>query len=262
VEPLAVTTIGGGVVFVELPGVSLELRLTRRGDDPVVRIDGVVHNGRPDHRLRLWVELGEEPAGSTAIAPFEIVDRPLVGEGYADEVGSPTWPARGAVLAGSTALLADGVVEYAVAGGRLGVTLLRAVGIIARTGLATRPIWAGPPVLTPEAQCPGEIPFTLGIARNADRTALVELWERFALPILEVAAPGGGAADAGRLLEVDDAQLSGIRRVADRVEVRVWNDRTVPRSARIAGRPVDLGPARILTATAGTLDATPTTPAV
>jgi len=249
VAPIAVTPIGGGVVFVELPGVSLELRLTRRGDDPFVRIDGVIHNGRPDHRLRLWVDLDATPDGSTALAPFEVVDRPLVGEGYADEIGSPTWPASGAVLAGSTALLADGVVEYEVAGARLGITLLRAVGIIARTGLATRPVWAGPPVLTPEAQCLGEIAFALGIAREAGRAMLPELRERFALPILEVAAPGGGQADTGRLLEVEGAQLSSVRRVADGLAVRVWNDRAEARTCRIAGRPIDLGPARILTVT-------------
>jgi hypothetical protein len=95
------------------------------------------------------------------------LDRPLVGEGYADEVGSPTWPARGAVLAGDTALLAEGVIEYEVAGDRLGITLLRATGIIAHPTLATRPIWAGPPTLTPEAQCLGETRFALGVWQGA-----------------------------------------------------------------------------------------------
>jgi hypothetical protein len=245
-EPTAVTAIGNGLAFVEFRGSSLKLELTRRDGDPFVRVDGTVYNGRPDHRLRVRLELGESPGGSTAMAPFELVDRPLVGEGYHEEAGSPTWPARGAVLAGGSAVLAEGVFEYEVVDDRLAVTLLRAVGIISRASLATRPVWAGPPVLAPDAQCLGETGFAFGIARNVERASLVELWERFALPILEVAAPGGGALEAARLLEVENANLSAARRVDGVVEVRLWNDRGAPRLARIAGCEVELGPARIV----------------
>jgi hypothetical protein len=260
VEPTAVTAIGNGLVFVEFPGCSLKVEVTRHDDDPFVRLAGTIYNGRPDHRLRMEAELGESPTGSTAMAPFELVDRPLVGEGYRDEVPSSTWPARGAVLAGGTALLAEGVFEYEVIEDRLAVTLLRAVGIIARASLATRPVWAGPPVLTPDAQCLGETSFALGIARDAQRASLVELWERFALPILEVAAPGGGALDGGRLLEVEHANLSSVRRTDDGVEVRVWNDLAAPRLARIAGREVGIGPARIVTVALDTGGSQPASP--
>ena len=228
--------------------------LDRGGDatqqgEPFVRLDGRIENARPDHRLRLWVQLPTAPDASTALSPFEIVDRPLVGEGGAEDLGSSAWPARGAVLAGGVGVLSEGVIEYEVAGDRLGIALLRAFGLISRWTIPTRPIDAGPDTPTPEAQCLGETRFALGIRRDARRATLVEDWERFALPLLQVAAPGGGSERSGRLLEVTGGHLSAIRRVAGGVEVRIWNDSREPRDARVGGRAVPLGPARIETLT-------------
>ena len=246
-SPTSVAETGPGRAEVRFPGTTIELAVTRRHGEPFVRIDGRIDNARPDHRLVLWVDVGSTPAGSTALAPFEVVKRPLAGEGYADEVGSATWPARGAVLAGDTALLAEGVVEYEVRGSRLGVMLLRAVGLISRPAVATRPVYAGPATPTPDAQALGTTAFSLGVVRGAREDGLVEAWERFALPVLEAAAPGDGATAVGTLLEISGACLSSVRRVGDAVEVRAWNDLPSPRSARIGGREVPLGPAEIRT---------------
>lgn len=243
--PVEVEAAGPGRVVARFAGSSVEILVTRRADEPFVRVDGRIENTRPDHRLRLWVHLDAEATGSTALVPFEIVDRPLVGEGYELEVGSPTWPARGAVLAADTAVLAEGVIEYEVADARLGIALLRATGTISRETIATRPIDAGPDVPTPDAQCLGETAFALGVWRRAGRDGLVQGWERFALPILEVPAAGGGIADAERLLEVDGANLSAVRRVSDGVEVRVWNDGVVASRVIVGGRQLELGPAQI-----------------
>ena len=90
-------------------------------------------------------------------------------EGSELEAASPTWPARGVVLAGGTAVLHEGVFEYeVVGGGALAVTLLRCVGTISRTVLATRPFEAGPDVPTPLAQMLGETTFSLGVWPGAD----------------------------------------------------------------------------------------------
>ncbi len=249
--PLAVEVTGAGRVVARFEGSSVALTITRTPGEPFARLAGRIDNARPDHRLRLLVGLASAAAGSTALVPFEIVDRPLLGEGYEYEVGSPTWPARGAVLADGTAILAEGVVEYEVAGDRLGIALLRATGTISRETIPTRPIDAGPDVPTPDAQCLGETAFALGIWQSATRDGLVEAWERFALPLLEVAAPGGGPAERGRLLEIDGAHLSAVRRVPDGIEVRTWNDRAEPRAARVGGRQVELGPAAIATVVLG-----------
>jgi hypothetical protein len=250
-SPLTVEPAGPGRAVARFGGSSVALEVTRTHGEPFVRVVGRIDNARPDHRLRLWVDLGSAPATSTALVPFEIVDRPLVGEGYAYEAGSPAWPARGAVLAAGTAVLAEGVLEYEVAGDRLGIALLRATGTISRETIPTRPIDAGPDVPTPDAQCLGETGFSLGIWPGAARGGLVEAWERFALPILEVAAPGGGSRAEGSLLEVDGACLSAVRRAPGGIEVRAWNDRTAPATARIGGRVLELKPAAIATVVLG-----------
>ena len=61
-------------------------------------------------------------------------------------------------------------------------------------------------------------------------------------------APGGGdLPDSGSLLEIEGAELSSVRKVDGVVEVRIWNPSNEPREARVAGRAVRLGPARIET---------------
>jgi alpha-mannosidase len=228
-------------------------RATRRADEPFVRLEGVIHNDHPDHRLRLHVRLGAEADGSLAGSPFELVRRPLVGEGSEVEAASPTWPARHVVVAGGTAALHEGVFEYEVVDGTaLAMTLLRCVGLISAETLATRPWSAGPQTPTPDAQMIGETAFALALWPNAPEShELLAGWERFALPLAEAPASGGGTLPtSGSLIELDlaEAQLSAIRRMGGDVEVRVWNpsqEETV--AATVAGHRMELGPAKIET---------------
>lgn len=231
------------------------VRITRRVDEPFLRLEGVIRNERDDHRLRLHVRLPSEADGSLAGSPFELVERPLVGEGSALEAASATWPARHLVVAARTAVMHEGVVEYEVLDGRdLAVTLLRSVGSISREVLATRPYDAGPQTPTPEAQMHGETAFALGIWPGApvgDPAAMLAGWERFGLPIMEAPAAGGGSLPrSAPLLDLDagDAQLSSVRRREGVVEARLWNpshDRAA--SIRIGAVNRDVGPARIET---------------
>lgn len=226
-------------------------RATRREGERSLRIDGVIANGRPDHRLRLHVRLPREATTVLAGSPFELVERPLVSEGSDLEAPSPTWPARGIVMVAGTALLHEGVFEYEVVNGRaLAVTLLRCVGTISRQALATRPFAAGPDVPTPLAQMIGETAFSLAIFPGAERDDLLPSWERFALPLASATAEGGGSLPAsGTLLDVaGDVQLSNVRRHDGRVEVRLWNPRAdEPALATVDGRGLELGPAKIET---------------
>jgi mannosylglycerate hydrolase len=135
-----------------------------------------------------------------------------------------------------------------VDGRALAVTLLRCVGTISRETLATRPFAAGPDVPTPDAQMIGTTAFSLGLWPSAEVGGLLATWERFALPLVEAGARGGGGLpDAGSLLEVvGEGQLSSVRRLGNRVEVTLWNhhgDQAI--HAIVGGHPVELGPAGI-----------------
>jgi alpha-mannosidase len=170
-------------------GLGVNASAIRPAGGPFVVLDGVVRNERPDHRLRLHVDLPRPTDRALAGSPFELVERPLVGEGGDVEAPSPTWPARHVVLASGTAILHEGVFEYEVPdGGALAVTLLRCVGCISRPSLRTRPWPAGPETPTPSAQMLGETTFRLGVWPGAQPEALVRTWERFADPLV---APRG-----------------------------------------------------------------------
>jgi hypothetical protein len=147
------------------------------------------------------------------------------------------------------AVLSEGVVEYEVVNGReIAVTVQRAVGTISRQSIATRPWPAGPDVPTPDAQMLGQTEFDLAVATSATRENVLTLWERFALPLVSREAGGSGSLpDQGSLLDVSGAELSSIRRVDDRIEVRVWNPSMEARTCRVGDARVDLGPARIVT---------------
>jgi alpha-mannosidase len=241
--------LDGAEVVASFDGLEVRLRGWRRHGDQALRLGVVVDNERPDHRLRLHVQLPHGVDEVVAGAPFELVRRPLVSEGSDLEAPSPTWPARGVVLAGDLAVLAEGVLEYEVVDGReLAVTILRCVGTISRTGLATRPNSAGPDIPTPEAQMIGRTELALGIVRDARPESVLEAWERFALPLRSTPARGGGTLpSSGSLLELEGAALSSIRAYRDGLDVRVWNPSAAPCRARIGDETVTLGPAAIAT---------------
>ena len=82
----------------------------------------------------------------------------------------------------------------------------------------------------------------------AHRDALLHDWEVFALPLVSREAAGGGTMpDRGSLLDVQGAEVSSVRRVDGRVEVRIWNPSLEDRRARVDGRELTLGPAEIRT---------------
>ena len=227
----------------------VELRAELRPDGSGVYLRGHIQNERPDHRLRLHIALDERVEGSVALAPFEVVPRPLRSEG-GTETSSPTWPARGAVLAGGVAVLQEGVFEYEVLPDppELAITLLRCVGTISRPEITTRGWSAGPDISTPNAQMLGEHHFWITLQRGLGPDSLPAAWERAQLLINAIRTPGGGdLPDVGSLLEVDGVELSSVRKVDGHTEVRIWNPTRESREARVAGRTIRLGPARIET---------------
>jgi alpha-mannosidase len=231
--------------------LEVRLRISRREGEPFLRLAGEILNARPDHRLRLHLSLPRDVGEAVAGSPFELVHRGTTSEGSDLEPPSPTWPARGVVVAGGVGVLHEGVFEYELtSGNELAVTLLRCVGTISRQALATRPYPAGPDVATPDAQMMGSTEFSLGVWHGAIAPGVLQQWERFALPLVSAAAPGGGSLPrSGRLLSIEgEGQLSSIRAHEGAVQVRLWNahpDESIV--AAIEGTTATLRPAEIAT---------------
>jgi alpha-mannosidase len=241
--------VEGDAFKADWDGLRVEASVTRRAGEPFLRVQGVIRNEREDHRLRLHVGSPSTTDRAIAGAPFELVERPLVGEGSEGEMASPTWPARHVVMTSGMAVFHEGVFEYEVVqGANLALTLLRCVGTISRKRMATRPWEAGPQTPTPNAQMLGATEFSLAVWPGASRDGLLRNWERFALPLLDGPASGGGRLPPhGSLLGLEgDVELSGVRRRGETVEVCLWNARQdAPASAIIGGRHHQLGPAAI-----------------
>jgi hypothetical protein len=96
----------------------------------------------------------------------------------------------------------------------------------------------------------GTTTFRIGLRPGAAVEDLLFNWERFALPLRESTASGGGhLPSSGTLLDVaGSAVLSNVRRRDGAVEARMWNPSAdLGIDAIVAGRPIHLGPARIET---------------
>jgi hypothetical protein len=246
---VAATGAGGAAVFEDERFTAVVVAEARPGDG-FLTLEIEIDNRAPDHRVRLLLDLPEEATTTSAGAPFELVQRPPLGEGGPGETASPWWPARGFVLAGGSGLLTEGVIEYELAEPRvLACTLMRCAGTISRPHrLETRAEPAGPDVATPAAQLPGVSNFRVAVVTEPPGAAIYETWERFALPLLETSGPGSGDLPArGTLLDVDVPVLSAIRRIGDRVRVDAFNPFGEPRNARTGHERSVIAPGQIAT---------------
>jgi Glycosyl hydrolases family 38 N-terminal domain/Alpha mannosidase middle domain len=229
--------------------VTVTARATPGDDVTILTID--VDNRRPDHRLRILLDLPQRASETRAGSPFEIVTRPIAGEGGDSEPPPRQWPARGYVIAGGAGFLTEGVVEYELLGDRLALTLMRCVGTISRERLTTRKVVAGPDTPTPDAQLIGRQSFRVAVIGRDPGDSILEVWERYALRLLSGhALPGDDSLPSeGRLIDLDVPALSSIRFHDGKLAVRAWNPYDRPVEARVANRSLTLGPHRIETIT-------------
>ena len=157
----------------ELEGLRIQTHVrVVRGIDRV-EFRTTVTNGADDHRLRVLFPVPPGASEVRAESQFAVVRRPLAPPApRADWVEPPVPTAHtlGAVALGPLALLPKGLPEYEADPAGLRLTLLRCVGTISRpSGLATRPLAAGPEILTPDGQCRGTHVLEYALRLDADR---------------------------------------------------------------------------------------------
>lgn len=139
--------------------VPVTVRLEARVAPGVDRVDLHVEVTNPahDHRLRLLFPTGTATDRFRAATTFDVADRstvPADDEGW-QHPAPRTFPHQGWIEANGLMVAAPGLPEAEVTPeGTIAVTLLRAIGWLARLDPTTRPIPAGPGLPAPEAQCP------------------------------------------------------------------------------------------------------------
>jgi mannosylglycerate hydrolase len=231
--------------------VRVTTRLELHADDPVLRVTTTFDNAVRDHRLRVHLPLPEPATCSRAECAFTVVTRGLIAEGRPDEQGIPTFPARRFVSAGGLTVVHDGLLEYELvdvapvspSGGgpprpaayALALTVVRATGMLSRTGMATRPLPAGPLLPLDGAQCIG--PVRTRYALRMGEVDPYAMADDVLVALRTVDAPGGGRRPgAGSELTVRGAEVSALRRYEGGLEVRVFNPTDAATQVDIEGR--------------------------
>ena len=204
---------------------------------PRVDLRVCVHNTARDHRLRLLFPTGAADGTYVAASSADVVRRGPERPDAARWVhpAPVTFVQQGFVAAGGLTVAAPGLPEAEVtAEGVIAITLVRAVGWLARMDLATRPQVAGPAVPTPGAQCLEAIEARLALLPGVDARAVRDA----ELGLRAVAAgPAPLVPPGAALLTVEPRALvvSALKPAEDGrgVVLRVLNPTDDPLEARV-----------------------------
>jgi alpha-mannosidase len=210
-----------------LTDVDVTTTLELQAGEPFLRVDTAWDNRCRDQRVRVWLPLPSPSDRSRAECAFAVVERGLTAEGGPTETGIPTFPSKRFVQAGGLTVAHDGVLEYELVDVRdnranaLALTLARCTGLLSQGPMTTRPLPAGPMIEAGDAQLQKRITARYAIdVGDADPYALVD---DLLAPLLVTKARGGNRPADGQVLDVDGAAVSSLRRVAGRLELRVFN---------------------------------------
>ena len=135
---------------------------------------------------------------------------------------------QGWIAANGLVVGAPGLPEAEVTpGGDVLVTLVRSVGALARIELRSRPLPAGPEMMTPGAQTQGHIGATVTLARAAADARAAEIGFR---GVLAAETPRVDADTSLLRLESQHSILSACKpaQEGDRIVVRVSNPTDIP----------------------------------
>jgi alpha-mannosidase len=205
-----------------VPRVDLRIRL----DDPAA-----------DHRLRLRFPTGRAAAAADAATTFGVATRSTAPPDDAGWVhpATRTFPHQGWVSANGLTVVAPGLPEAEVGpDGVIAITLVRAVGWIARYDVRTRPIPAGPAMEIAGAQCSDALDVELSLFAGVDPVAAwnAEIGLRGA-----IAGPEPLLEDGRALVAIEPATivLSALKPAGDGdgLVVRVLNPNDTPTATTI-----------------------------
>ena len=204
---------------------------------PRVDLTVRVENAARDHRVRLCFPTGRPAATFQAATTFDVAERSTAAADASQWIhrAPSTFAQQGWLSANGLTVVAPGLPEAEVgADGRIAITVLRAVGWLARYDLRSRPMPAGPPLEVPAAQMLGTVEAHLSLFAGCDpgRARAAELGLRGVIggstPVL---------ADGVALLELEPRALlvSAVKPAerGDGIVVRVLNPTATAQTARL-----------------------------
>jgi alpha-mannosidase len=195
-----------------------------------VRCNVTLDSHATDHRLRLRFPTGAPINEFDAATTFDAARRttkPPDDTGWVHPAPH-TFPHQGWIAANGLVVGAPGLPEAEVTPeGDIMITLVRAVGSLAKLSLRTRPMPAAPDMPAPGAQCPGTIRATITIAKTPRdaRAAEIGLWGVF----------GDSAPPSMLELDSERCELSACKPAedGDGIIVRVLNPTDEPDQAHL-----------------------------
>ena len=218
-----------------------------------VEITTEFYNRVRDHRLRVVFPSGMEAESSVAETAYGTVRRPTKAQNSTGwrEQDSAVYAQRRFVCVEESgrglAILNKGLPEYEVTPeGDVGLTLVRSVGWLSRSDLATREGHAGPEISTPEAQCPGRHSFEYAVVPYSGDWQSAEIYreaEEFWLPLEARAVQREDAGESSAeeaeasFLEIsgENVVFSALKKSGDKdgLIVRFFNASHEPTTARL-----------------------------
>ena len=172
---------------------------------PWVEVTVTLDNQARDHRLRLCFPTGAPAPIFEAATTFDVATRTTALPDASKWLhpAPPTFPHQGWVAANGLVVGAPGLPEAEVTpDGTIVVTLVRAIGWLARFDIGTRPVPAGPQMQAPGAQVAGRITAHFVLARDPSAVRAAELGLRAVL-----GGPEGRLDDGRALLGLEPRPL-------------------------------------------------------
>jgi hypothetical protein len=203
----------------------IETEITLKKGLPIVLFDTKFNNQACDHRLEVVFSTGEKLTETYSENHHSLIRRPVAIDsklhrkldrqymvGFGHEAPLDRFACQRFFVAGTQVFLNSGLPEYGAAGGKVSLTILRAVSNLSRARLRTRGGGAGPNIETPEANCLGPVSVSYGWAPlnspSGDwRSAAYQLADSYENPLTAMLLPAAGK-DA-RSVQSANQELSG-----------------------------------------------------
>jgi len=184
-----------------------------------------------NQRLRVLLPLPERPSDITADRAFGSLRRkpPTGTDGSDITLPSGTGWSHRWVHCGGLTVAHLGVHQHEVIEGVTRAVPVMALTLLRSPSRLTRDVWGSDISLDDPglAPAPTRFEFALGLETNGDTASPDAMFSRAYLPLRSVAGTGAHPTHTpGRLLEIDKAHISSVRRKDEQISVRLLNDST------------------------------------